>query len=222
MLTKENPVSSFLAAGTVSAVKIFGNDHVFKVRPTPSNNFARKAFDIEVRAYERLCGHPRIATLREITDDGIVLEWGECLRQNLQTLEPGEIEMHTRLRLAREAAEGLCHIHPMRIIHADSHKIYRFAGSGIDGEPPWVCYEWFAYRPGSSPNVETDIFAFGSTLFEIESGHVPYHELAEELFSAKEYPNVENLILGDIITRCWDGDYCSINEVGKHLSQIEQ
>ena len=85
------------------------------------------------------------------------------------------------------------HIHGKNIVHADvgSHnllldgsghiKYIDFAGSGIDGEPALVCYEWCSFRPtpSSMPDIQTDIFAFGSMLFEIESGNLPYQELEE-------------------------------------------
>ena len=104
-----------------------------------------------------------------MTDEGLVLERGKCLRHKLRSLEQGEISIHTRLQWAREAAEGLYYIHSKDIIHADvgchnlildrsGHlKFIDFAGSGIDGKPALVCYEWCSYQPGSSPDVKTDI-----------------------------------------------------------------
>lgn len=35
----------------------------------------------------------------------------------------------------------------------------------------------------------------------------------EELFSLREYPNVAGMVLGDIVTRCWDGHYETMTEV---------
>ncbi|KAF7591736.1 hypothetical protein BBP40_001180 [Aspergillus hancockii] len=58
------------------------------------------------------------------------------------------------------------------------------------------------------------------TLFEVESGK-PYHELekviepaelfskAEELSLAREYPDMEMLVLCHAIKLCWDRDYAS-------------
>ncbi|OJJ65838.1 hypothetical protein ASPBRDRAFT_60243 [Aspergillus brasiliensis CBS 101740] len=188
--------SQFVAVGSVSSIHIFDSNHVIKRSPPSSDKFARRAFDIEVRAYERLGNHRRIAVLSDVTSEGIII----------QSPESGKITMCTRLRWAQEASEGLCRIHSKGIIHADvgchnllldqsGHiRFIDFAGSGIDDEPPMVT------------NSKTDIFAFGSTLFEIESGHVLYHELcetmeifhalreAEQRFVAGEYPNMENLL----------------------------
>ena len=58
---------------------------------------------------------------------------------------------------------------------------------------------------------------------------MPYHELeetlgpgkltrrVEHLFSKREYPKVKDLVLHDVITRCWDGDYCSMSDVWKDV-----
>ncbi|KAI3058789.1 hypothetical protein CBS147353_10651 [Aspergillus niger] len=237
--------SQIVAVGSVSSIHAFDSNHVIKRSPPSSNEFARQAFDIEVRAYERLGNHRRIAVLSDVTSEGIVLERGECLRKLIQSSELGEITMRTRLRWAQEASEGLCYIHSKGIIHADigchnllldrsGHiRFIDFAGSGIDDEPPMVCYEWCASRGDSATTEKTDIFAFGSTLFEIESGHVPYHELcetmdifqalrvAEQRFATGEYPNMDNFLFRHIITKCWDGTYSCMFDVEKDLRSLE-
>lgn len=242
--TSEIVPPQVVAVGTVSSIHTSGNDHVIKRCPPSSNRFARQAFDIEVRAYKRLGGHRRIAVLSRVTIEGLVLERGECLRKKIQSLEPGKITLRTRLRWAQEAAEGLSYIHSTGIIHADvgchnllldqsGHiRFIDFAGSGIDDEPALVCYEWCASLGDSATTDKTDIFAFGSTLFEIESGHVPYHELcetmemfqllreAEQCFAAGEYPNMGNFLLRHVITRCWDGAYSCMSEVEEDLRSL--
>lgn len=77
----ENVLPQVVAVGSVSSIHTFGSDHVIKRSPPSSNEFARQAFDIEVRAYERLGDHRRIAVLSRVSNDGIVLERGECLRK---------------------------------------------------------------------------------------------------------------------------------------------
>jgi serine/threonine protein kinase len=234
-------VSQVVAVGTVSSIHTFGSDYVIKRSPPPSNEFARQAFDIEVRAYKRLGDHPRIAVLSRVINDGIVLERGECLRKVIQRPESEKITMRTRLRWAQEASEGLSYIHSKGIIHADvgchnlildrlGHiRFIDFAGSGIDDEPSLVNYEWCASRGDTATTEKTDIFAFGSTLFEIESGSVPYHQFRETMdifkalraaelhFAAGEYPEMENLLFRHVITKCWDGTYTCMFEVEHDL-----
>lgn len=134
-------------------------------------------------------------------------------------------------------------IHSKGIIHADvgchniivdnaKHaKFIDFAGSGIDGEAPLVCYEWCSFQPGVEIGICTDIFAFGSMLFELETGRVPYNELertlemgklvtvVEGLFSQQKSPPVESLAFGSIISRCWNIKYASIDEVHRDIAR---
>lgn len=234
--------SGIVAVGTAGVIYAVNDDYVMKCPPGVSDDFVRQAFSIELRAYERLGNHPRIAMVRETTENSIVLERGECLRRRIQNENHESIALRTKLQWAQEAADGLRYIHDRSIIQADvgchnmildrsGHvKFIDFAGCGIDGEPALVCYEWCSYRPDATrpdaaSNIKTDIFAFGSTLFEIESGNVPFCYLqktlsinasmrkVEELFSLREYPNMAGMVLGEIITRCWDGHYETMTEV---------
>lgn len=36
---------------------------------------------------------------------------------------------------------------------------------------------------------------------------------AKELFRRRGYPNIAGMVLREIITRCWDGHYKTMNEV---------
>ena len=231
---------SFIAAGTIGVIYAIDENHVIKRRPL-SGNFECHAYDIEVRAYERLGHHARIAQC-EKTGEGLLLERGDCLRRKLQSVNASPIPLSTKLRWAQEGAEGLAYIHSKHIVHADvgchnmivdnaSHvKFIDFAGSGIDGEAPLVCYEWCSFQPDTEIGVRTDIFAFGSMLFEIETGRVPYYELegnmemgklvttVEGLFSQKKFPVVKKLVLGSIISGCWNGNFMTMDEVYQDIT----
>ncbi|KAL4959241.1 uncharacterized protein BDV14DRAFT_205854 [Aspergillus stella-maris] len=84
-----------IAVGTTCVIYAMpDNDNkVLKRRPTPNPNsndaddFAGRAFEIEITCYNRLESHPRIASCHAITKEGIFLERGECLRSILQTLD---------------------------------------------------------------------------------------------------------------------------------------
>lgn len=136
----------------------------------------------------------------------------------------GKTEVQTKLRWAREAAEGLRYIQSKNITHADvscynllldqsGHtKFIDFAGSDTDGEAATVCYEWGSYRPGSEPYIK-QISLHSAQLFEIEPSEKPYQELAktlaldignltrrvEDLFAMGKYPGVDMLVLGEVI-----------------------
>jgi hypothetical protein len=55
--------------------------------------------------------------------------------------------------------------------------------------------------------VRSDIFGFGSTMYEIMTGSSPYEELYDEevasLFLDKRFPSVTGIFCGDLIMRCW-------------------
>ncbi|PLB45567.1 kinase-like protein [Aspergillus steynii IBT 23096] len=231
---------SFVAAGTVSVVYAVDENRVIKTRPS-SGDFERRAYVVEIRSYERLGYHERIASY-EVVEEGLLLERGTCLRKMLQSARSSTIPQAMKLQWAREAAEGLAYIHSRGVIHADvgchniivdhaNHvKFIDFAGSGIDGEAPLVCYEWCSFRPGMEIGTGTDIFAFGSMLFELETGNVPYHELegtmemgalvtvVEGLFSQQQFPSLKGLVYGDVVSGCWDGRYTSMDEVYRDIA----
>ena len=202
--------------------------------------------DTERRAYERLGLHPSIAGYFGVTEDGstIILERGKCLRDMYQQVNTDDIPLCKKLRWANEAAVGLHYIHQNGIIHADvgchniiltqdDHlKFIDFAGSSIDGEAATVCYEWCSYRP-SEPriSIQTDIFAYGCTMFEIETGRPPYHEFEshsdrtrhiEQLYRERKFPSVQHLIFDEIIQNCWDNKFRSMDEVIQALSEQTQ
>ncbi|KAJ6180808.1 hypothetical protein N7519_011269 [Penicillium mononematosum] len=138
--------NSFIAAGTVSIIYAVDNNNVIKIRPT-AGEFERQAYEIEIRSYKRLGHHKRIASC-EVTEEGLILKRGTCLRGMLQSVGESAIPWPVKLQWALEAAEGLSYIHSKGIIHADvgCHNIIvdnakhirfiDFAGSGIDGEAP--------------------------------------------------------------------------------------
>ncbi|KAJ5255392.1 hypothetical protein N7497_007123 [Penicillium chrysogenum] len=232
--------NSFIAAGTVSIVYAVDHNNVIKIRPK-SGEFEQQAYEIEICSYKRLGHHKRIASY-EVTEEGLILERGTCLRGMLQSVSA--IPWAMKLQWALEAAEGLAYIHSKGIIHADvgchniivdnaKHvKFIDFAGSGIDGEDPLVCYEWCSFKPGLVIGIYSDIFAFGSMLFELETGCVPYHELersldmrklvvvVEGLFSQDKFPPVDTLAFASVISGCWSGKYSSLDEVGRDIALL--
>ncbi|KKY13891.1 putative protein kinase-like domain [Phaeomoniella chlamydospora] len=200
----------------------------------------------ERQAYKRLGSHPSIAGYYGATKNGsaIILERGKCLRDIYQQVNADDIPIHEKLRWATEAATGLRYIHGKGIIHADvgcsnliltqdRHlKFIDFAGSSIDGEEATVCYEWCTYRPSvPTISIQTDIFAYGCTIFEIETGRPPYYEFElrsdrtrhiERLYQEHKFPNLQHLMLGELIRNCWDNKFRSMDEVIQALTELTQ
>ncbi|CAG8384908.1 unnamed protein product [Penicillium salamii] len=237
---------SFVAAGTTSVIYAIDKDDVIKLMPT-SGDFEHQTYAIEIQCYEQLGYHGHIA-FHKVTEKGQVLECGTCLRGILRGIDKRSVGESTipwtlKLQWALKPAEGLAYIHSKGIIHADigchniivdktKHaKFIDFAGSGIDGEAPKVGYEWCSFRLGDELGVCSDIFAFGSMLFELETSHVPYAELektmemgrlvtvVERLFSQRKFPPVDSLVFGSIISGCWSDKYASMDEVRRDIAR---
>jgi hypothetical protein len=73
-------------------------------------------------------------------------------------------------------------------------------------------------------SVDTEIFAFGSALYEMVTGSEPYAMLSEieveALFRPKRFPDLSNvMILGTVIDRCWNLEFDSMRQI---LECIEQ
>ena len=67
--------------------------------------------------------------------------------------------------------------------------------------------------------VESDMFALGSTLFELMTGKAPYNdqprETIEAFFRKGIFPSVKGLPLGEMIKGCWTKKFLSAKEVLK-------
>lgn len=91
---------------------------------------------------------------------------------------------------------------------------------GLTGRPAQGLESPTHYLPrdsGADSTVQSDLFALGSTLYELTAGEVPHESLSEEaiesLFRARTFPNTQGLLLRDAITNSWQGRYHSAKSI---------
>lgn len=198
---------------------------------------------------EWLGTHSRIIAFKGWHDDGVLLEY--AVTGSLENyLKKNTVTTKERLRFAREIAEGVSHVHRRNVLVCDIHvrnilldselhvKLCDFQGRllGSNGE--------ILLSGGASENAEsfkprpdtghadfiTDIFALGSTIYHVMTGHRPFLEYdtiddegkIASLYRNGHFPALADNLGGDITRKCWSGVYKSVDEVGKDLHNLEQ
>jgi serine/threonine protein kinase len=197
-----------------------------------------EAIRIEKAIYERFEEHgSHVGVLRYLGsyESGLRLEFASNydLQTRLQNLG-SEIALERRLRWAQQITDAVAFIHSTGVIHGDlqcgnilldhdlNAKVADFAGSSLDGSPLLVAVTVSHRYPGPLLSKLADIFALGSTLFEVICGQTPYHGRShkeiQELFQESKFPETKCLgPIGDVITDCWQGKYTSVNDVSRSI-----
>ncbi|EXJ82322.1 serine/threonine protein kinase [Capronia epimyces CBS 606.96] len=227
---------SNLIHGSTAQITI-ETSHAAKTYSSNVENLTR-----ELTVYKRLGKHPYVAELLHFQDQTLYLERGQCLRDMLRKCD---ITDQQKTNWIIGLALGLEYIHSKNVVHADLNaanviickvipnkncaKWIDFGGSGIDHHQALANYDEYSYQPPQPPNQRTDIFAFGCTMFEIETGVPPFYKetqgmsvdatisYVEERYTARQYPQTEHLRFHSIITGCWLGRYNSMQELREDL-----
>lgn len=208
-----------------------------------------RAIQTEARVYRRLGKYKYIARHFTLTDDYIDLKYEH--NGDLQSYLERHCQHHDHeheherqepvphgfvTRAARQAVNAVNYIHRNGVVHADlaarqfllddgMHlRLSDFAGASLDGSEALVIENATHYLPRdevSPSSVRTDIFALGSTLYEIMAGgEKPYgdrsDEEVQELYRRKEFPSlefIEDRSWRHIIEGCWRGWYASTEDI---------
>ena len=190
----------------------------------------------EFRIYERLGPHPRLVKIISWDPEDCVLVMEYMPNGSLKDYlceHNDKVSKKQRLQWAREAAEGLQRLHSANVIHCDvepknflldsdlSLKIADFSGSSLDGSQPSACAGMRFSEPNfnwrSPPTVRQDLYSLGSTIYNIMTGRPPFQELpsneVEKFFKASTFPELTDILCGEVIQRCWYNEVASAQEI---------
>ncbi|KAI1124019.1 kinase-like protein [Nemania abortiva] len=153
------------------------------------------------------------------------------IRQYYLQYDPHRPPLSTQLQWAEQATDAICFLHSKGVVHCDisCNNIFiddnldaivgDFAGSSIDGNQKCPLYETSHCHPDQKVSSEiSDIFALGSTFYEMLVGRKPYdgmeHREIEEAIRNGNFPSLESLpALKTIILDCWNGRYKAATEL---------
>jgi len=231
-----DPCRDVIAGGSTALIHLLPSGHVRKAAyPEPmTRKQSLRDIEHEYKIYQRLPPHDRLLKMIDYSlEDGLILEYmpNGNLREYLQT-EAANLSLNQRLQWACDAAEALHLVHSYNIIHCDVKpenflldsrlrlRIIDFSGSSIDGsyfsalESARFCLP----RPWEAPStIVTDVFALGSTIYEIITSTQPYaqhtDEEVEALFGKGIFPPVDSIPCGELIKRCWNSEVHSAEEI---------
>jgi len=199
--------------------------------------FARRTelplLEREKGIYERL-RHDHDGVLRYYGNlgDALILQYAchGSIRQYYAS-QAKSVSLSVQLRWVEQVTASVAFIHSRNVLHGDiscnnvlldeglNAKLGDFAGSSMDGQDPLICYETSHEHPEIiGISTKSELFALGSTFYEIMTGSKPYKELSDtEIICAYKEGNYPSLVslaaFNDTIHKCWTRGYASVDEL---------
>lgn len=219
-----NGKGEFIGGGATGLVERLKSGDIVKSPWPGRTNDCRREMMIEAQIYERLGAHPRLVQLKhwDPIDCVLTLEYmpNGSLRGYMKK-NGQNISIRQRYIWALEATESVELLHSHGICQGDvgpgnflldanlELKICDFGGSSIDGSKATVA-PGVRYRLPSlqSATIKEDLFALGSTIYLIATGHDPYYELPDEeeverLYQDGVFPDLTGVPFAEAIALCW-------------------
>lgn len=228
---------------------VLGLDKRLVVKISDGSPESIRDLSVERDAYRRFSkGNKNITKCYDYNDSrGLILErLDETVRHRLRREGPQPLQ--TVLNWSLGAANALDFIHSRNVIQSDvgchnmllDHngmlKLCDFSGSSIERMNATVSYETRSQAPlcYGQPDEDSDIFALGSSIYEMYMGFAPYHDQpeheVERLYEAQMFPPHPEHMDQDlwiIIQKCWTygfkGQASKVaNEVDKVMKKLER
>jgi len=227
---------SLIGVGVLTHVHRIDRGRVRKV-PAPDSgdlDLAIKSIQREGEIYVYLGDHPRVVKCLAKGDLFVDLEYASHGHIESYLRSHHDISDKCRIRLAQGVIEAVVFIHSKSIIHSDLAarqflldselhvKISDFGFSsfsdgdvlGFENSSHQLPRDLDCDMPST---VQSDLFALGSTLYEIMTGRRPYEGIPDdtitELYIKRIFPDVSNILCGDVIMSCWQGCFRDAEEV---------
>lgn len=217
-------VQGQLISGGITGIVELLDDGTALKAPYPGCEIENNIVDIakEVSIYRRIGPHKRLVQMLGHSREGLVLEYMKNCDLKTYIRAHDSILTSLKLKWAYQVAEAVDLMHRNGITHCDIKprnflldttldiKIIDFSGSSLDGSKPASGEGTRFFLPRhwrNQPTVATDLFALGSTLYEIFQDTSPYEEIpsseVERLFTQKNFPDISGILCGQIIKQCW-------------------
>ncbi|PVH73776.1 kinase-like protein [Cadophora sp. DSE1049] len=235
-----------LGRGSSGSVFEFSEGYVIKI--FSEDKEGQEDFDRERAIFSELQSQVLsryIVYFVEAWEDGLILErLCSNLRSRLRDKNQ-YVKSETRQRWIVEAYRGLEFLHEKGIMHGDvgchnylvdheGHiKLCDFAGSmrrGVRGETARICYEIRGqhpqYRSGEA-TPKTEIFALGSTMFEIFTSSPPYsaepNATVLKKYQLGDFPlqDLKCPAVRTLVEKCWRGEYVRVSDIDADLKDIQ-
>jgi serine/threonine protein kinase len=199
------------------------------------------SLNVEYQILTALGNHNRIIQCHGLTKDGLKLEFAKegSISSYMERTNASAIPVNVRLNWSRQAAEAVGFIHSRGVIHCDIHtnnlllddkldiKLSDFQGTykDLDGHAMESTRFCLPRDPSTPPNTTTDLFALGSAIYTIMTGHEPYLDLSdeevEERYRKRQFPVVDAITAGEMVRKCWTEAYVSANDLFEDLAGLD-
>lgn len=191
----------------------------------------RREIANEAKVYELLGRHQSVVPYfgYQTGTASITLAWmaNGTLRDYIEShSRHSEISFSQRTQWVHDVAQGLRHLHSKKVAHCDFSprnilldeymraKVVDFACASIDGSPSAAGGTVRFCTPRARNHVMNDIFALGSTIYEIFTGLQPYQDVpsrcVKRLYSLQQFPDLAGIHMSNVILDCWMGYHESV------------